>query len=83
MLDAVTFQDDGSIVISVHPIRFHHCVGKGQRLVDAGNTIVQNNFGVFVHGAQDLAASQRRSHSISIRARVGGKDKPLALLDLL
>ena len=56
-LDAVTFQDDGSIVISVHPIRFHHGIGKGQRLVDAWNTVVQNNIGVFAHGAQNLAAS--------------------------
>ena len=82
-LDAVTLQNDGSLVVAVDGLRLDNFAGVGQRLVNAGHAIAQNDVGFFAHRPQDLAAGQRRTDGVAIRPCVRGQHEPIALLDVL
>jgi hypothetical protein len=50
-------------------------IGEGKVLIDTGDAIVHDDFGVFAHDAQDLAASEGRADAVSVRPSVRGHDK--------
>ncbi len=82
-LDAVTLQDDGSLVVAVDAFRLNNFAGVGQRLINAGHTVAQNDVGLLAHCEQYLAAGQRRTDGIAIRPRMRCQHEPVALLDVL
>src|SRR5580692_1881284 len=57
-LNTVTFENDGGFKIAVDVVGVDYGIGEGQGLIDAGNTVAQDNFGVFAHEAQNLCAGQ-------------------------
>jgi hypothetical protein len=63
-------------------VRLHDLIGERKRTVDAGHSIVQNNVSLLTHGAQNLAASQRRSDCVAIGPGVRRQHKSFVLSNL-
>ena len=76
-VDAVTFQNDRGFVIPAHAIGLQHLIRKGQGTINSRDAIMQHHIGLLAHGAQNLAAGQRRSDGISIGARMRRKHEPV------
>ena len=81
-MNAVAFQNDCRFVTSRDATGLHHLIGKRKRTVDARNTVVQNNIGLLAHGAQNLAAGERRPHGIAVGPGVRSQHESLVLSDL-
>jgi hypothetical protein len=81
-MDTVTLQNDRSFISACHTVCLHNLISEGQRSIDAGNSIVQNDIGLLSHFAQDLAAGKGRSDGVTVGTRVRGKHKSLVLSDL-
>src|SRR5579863_4192507 len=81
-MDAIAFQNNCSFITPAHSVGLQNLVGKWQRAVNTGNTIVQHHIGVLAQRAQNLAARQRGPHRVAVGARMRGQHKTLALLDL-
>src|SRR6267154_3961445 len=82
-VNAAAFKNDGRVIVAKNPIGLQHLIGKGQGAIDARHAIVQYHIGLLPHGAQDLAAGQRRTDGVAIRPCVRGKHETITLLDLL
>ncbi len=82
-LNAVTFEQDGGIIISVHTFGLDHARGKRQLLIDARHSVAQYDFRLLAHLAQDFSTSERRSNRVAVGTSVRGQHKRLALFDLV
>ena len=82
-VNAVTLQNDRRFIIAGNAIGLQHLIGERQRAIDPRHAIVQHHVGLLPHGAQNLAARQRRSNGVAIGPRVRRQHEPVALLDLL
>src|SRR5581483_1666211 len=81
-VDAVTLENNGGLVAAGDAVSLHDLIGKWKRAVDARNAVVQHDIGVLAHGAQTLAASQRGTDRVAVRAGVRGQHEALVLPDL-
>ena len=81
-MDAIAFENNGSLVTSRDAIGLHNLVRERKRAINAGNTIVKNDVCLLAQAAQDLATGERGSHRIAIRAGVRGQHEPLVLSDV-
>jgi len=81
-LDAVAFKNDRGLIIAVHAVSLHYRVSKWQRAVYAGHTVMKHNIRLFAHSAQNLAAGERGTNGVPIRARVRGKQELIPLADV-
>ncbi len=80
---AIALQDDGGLGVGRLLGVAQHRVGKGQRAVDAGNTVAQDHARLLAHAAQNLAAGQRRADGIAVGPRMRGQNKRLSSPDLI
>ena len=62
-------------------LRAEGAIGEGEFLVDAGDAIVDDDIGVFAHGAQDLAAGEGGADAVAVGARVRGHDEAVTVAD--
>src|SRR5208337_2070132 len=81
-VNAVALQNNRRIVTAHNLARLHHLVGERQRTVNARDAVVQYNVGVLAHGAQHLAAGQRRSYGVAVRTGVRRQHESLMLSNL-
>src|ERR1700693_2036297 len=81
-VDAVALQNDRRLVVADNAIGPQHLIGERQCAINPRYAVVQHHVGLLPHGAQDLAARQRRSDGVAIRPRVRRKHEPVTLLDL-
>ena len=63
--DAVAFEHDDGIVPG-DVIDLDDAIGEGKVLIDARHAIVHDDFGIFSHDAQDLAAGEGRADAVSV-----------------
>ena len=69
-VDAIAFQNNRRLIITVDPIGLQHLIGEREGAINPRHSVVQHHIGLLSHGAQYLATSQRRSNGIPIRPRV-------------
>ena len=79
---AVTLQQDDSI-IAEERLGLNRAIGKRKILVDARDAIVDDDFRVFAHDTQNLAAGKGRANAVAIRPRVRSHDKAVTLANRL
>ncbi len=72
--DAVAFEQDDRIVRG-NNLGLNDAVREGKVLVDTGNAVVRDDFGVFPHDAQDLATGKGGANAVSVGPGVRGHDK--------
>src|SRR5579859_6751619 len=81
-MNTVAFQNNCRFVGAEHAIRLYDFVSEGERAVDAGNAVVQDDIGLLAHGAQNLTASQRGTDGVAIGTGVRSQHETLVLPDL-
>src|ERR1700722_2571247 len=81
-VNAVALQNDGCFVAPHHATRLHHLVGKRKRAVNSWDAVVENDIRLLTHGAKNLAAGQRRTNGIAVRASMRRQHESLVLSDL-
>src|SRR5271166_4827861 len=73
-LDAVAFEQDDRVV-SGYGVGLNGALGEWKILINARDAIMHDDFRIFAHNAQNLAARQGRANAVSIRPRVRGNDE--------
>src|SRR5258708_17599163 len=68
---AVALEQDDSIVRR-NGFGLNHAIGEGKVLINTRDAIVHDDFGVFAHDAQNLAAGKGRTDAVSIGSGVRG-----------
>src|SRR5579862_5186811 len=82
-MDAVAFENNRGLIVARHMVSLQNLIGKGQSAINSRDSIVQHHIGTLSHGAQNLAAGERRADGVAIRARMRSEHEAVALLDLL
>jgi len=80
-LDAVAFeQNDGAVPREVRgdSIGMNDAIGEGKALVDTRDAIVHDDFGIFAHDAQNLAAGEGRADAVSVGPGMRGHNEAAA-----
>src|SRR5258708_28216276 len=81
-MNAVTLENNRGVVVAGNSVGLQHLICKRQRAIDSRYAIVQYHIGLLAHGAQHLAARQRRSNGIAIRTRVRSQHESISLFDM-
>src|SRR5579864_1812730 len=82
-LHVIAFEQNGSVIIAIHPLSLNHSLSERQLLIYTRNAVAKDDLRLFSQTAQNFTAGKRRANRVTVRPRVRRQNESLALRNLL